>query len=616
MIKLIPIVKESLIVTEIEENKPEEPTKVTERGFYYLQGQIEKLNEKARRYQVPPLNLVTVKEEMIKVLRPDLRDMEFSPGSFPDKNSPDWEQFFVLQKIYHVKIEGEPPHVEGYEFIAKIEHTEAGNLINFAPKASVQNLPSEFRNATQQCDLCHTARDRNNTFILRMDKDSDERFPGKKKNDLLMVGSTCLKRFLPPGGVNALLEYASIIDQIRRDLGAAEDMEPEDNHERGYGGGGWAHVSADSLMFFIIATHLTSGKYISKKKAEEFQTTSTLDDAISSMWPPRGSDPSKDKVLVKLKDDTFKEQVKKELESFDKWKKEKDWDAASVKEPNFANFFGNCKVLSNLDLISHSNFAKFGALYGVYLRDKGELEKMAALKASHKDDTYLGQPEQKVRMKVKVTKISQFEGDYGPQSRIAMVGEIKEKDPQTNQEIVKKGNVVYWTKPGFPLDQDEEGEIECTIKKHEPNRFTQLPETVITRAKVVNYITNPDRNAGNEKIKNWKGAVKIYNISHQRRWDYTTYPAKEIPDWTVTMYVDTNKHPDMTQVGSTFGVMMYYKPKDESEAQNFEQYRGKIVEIESVFSRQMTLDKLKTSGAELKSVKVLQVLGDINPSQT
>ena len=167
---------------------------------------------------MPPLEIIIVKEEMVKAIHPELKNMSQSIimpldlGLLQDPNS------WVLVKQYTLSIKGEPPHVEGYEFIARLEHTPEGNFIYTSPHSSVPNLPSEFKTVNQHCDVCHTNRDRNDTFVVKMEKDDPTRFPDKKVGDLLIIGRNCLARFLPGISVSGLIAYTNMIEATQYDV--------------------------------------------------------------------------------------------------------------------------------------------------------------------------------------------------------------------------------------------------------------------------------------------------------------------------------------------------------------------------------------------------------------
>ena len=162
-----------------------------ENGYNYLKIQVDKLNKKANKWGVPPMELKIVKEEyrkekiIINKLTKEPANPPFNPQIHLEKE--------VLKKIYTVELNGEPPRVEGYEFVAKVEHTEEGNIINFAPNVQNKDVPEAYRTVVQACDVCKEKRERNNTFILKLLKDDVQRFPDKKSGDFIMVGSGCLK---------------------------------------------------------------------------------------------------------------------------------------------------------------------------------------------------------------------------------------------------------------------------------------------------------------------------------------------------------------------------------------------------------------------------------------
>lgn len=72
------------------------------------------------------------------------------------------------------------PGLSGYEFLCRIEHTQAGNIV------SGPEPVEDWREAAPTCDHCRTKRRRNDTFVLRH-VDSGE---------VVRVGRNCLADFL------------------------------------------------------------------------------------------------------------------------------------------------------------------------------------------------------------------------------------------------------------------------------------------------------------------------------------------------------------------------------------------------------------------------------------
>lgn len=567
---------------------------LSEAGYTYLKNALEELNKKASKWNVPPMVLKIVKEEFIKRQIP-INAFTRQKTTWED---PAVEPQEVISKQYTVSIEGEPPRVEGYEFVAKIEHTSDGNILNYAPKASIKTLPVEYRTARQACDVCKTTRDRNNTFILKLEKEDPQRFPDKKSGDYIMVGSNCLRRFLPNISANTLIEYAEMIESLRATIAGSGEIE-DDFNMGGGGRGNW--MEASQLAFWLSATYLHTGKYFSKKKAQELEAQPTLDVALQAMLPAKG-----DKNEIHSRVYTEEEFHKKSVDfsnEFLEWAKTKDFDTLIQQKPEYADFFHNLKVISKQDMLRIQNFGFFSALFQVFLRDKGELEKKAALKKATSDFTYFGQPGEKIKVKVKVNKIKEYESQWGRGLIVTMEAEGSETDPASGQSVSKKGNLLYFTS-NFELEENEEAEITATVKSHQPNKFTQIPETVITRAKVVNFITHPEKNAGKQKIKNLKGVVRI----NQVREDTT--------DWTtgakiyrVYFQANSEKNPELTNVYRS-GINFVYTIPDEPTYQSLKPHAEKTVEAQWSLARAMTADKLKTEDfIEVSSFSIVRVIG-------
>lgn len=54
--------------------------------------------------------------------------------------------------------------VDGWEFVAVVQHTEEGNILR---NISDQEIPEKYRNTSNYCDHCKVQRNRKDTYILR-----------------------------------------------------------------------------------------------------------------------------------------------------------------------------------------------------------------------------------------------------------------------------------------------------------------------------------------------------------------------------------------------------------------------------------------------------------------
>lgn len=96
---------------------------------------------------------------------------------------------------------GDMPRVQGYELVARIEHTEAGNIVNVVPG---KECPESYRNEAPLCAHCGRKRNRKDTFLLCA-----------PNNELIQVGRNCLADFLQvdPSALVKLAEYAAWVAQ-------------------------------------------------------------------------------------------------------------------------------------------------------------------------------------------------------------------------------------------------------------------------------------------------------------------------------------------------------------------------------------------------------------------
>jgi hypothetical protein len=142
---------------------------------------------------------------------------------------------------------GELPRFNGFVLVAKIAHTEGGNVISKAPDFQKEELPFEMRTAKPTCDHCKTKRMRAETFVIRT-----------PEGELYRIGRNCLADFLKtdPGAIVAAAELAELAG------------EPGTDDERGWGGGGYGMSTSHYLACAVSAVE----HHGFKKSAEDGAT--------------------------------------------------------------------------------------------------------------------------------------------------------------------------------------------------------------------------------------------------------------------------------------------------------------------------------------------------------
>jgi len=442
MIKLASIIAESTI-NRVEDISRDD-IKVGEGGLNILKSKIEEINKKAKKWGLEPVILDVINEETVKI------------------SAPSGIGFDTFKKQYTCRIIGKSPQISGFEFVAKIEHTEGGNLINIAPNSSIKELPAQYRDANAECDICKSRRERFNTFILK-----DE-----VANKLIMVGSTCLKRFLPIDDVSKIIDYAEMLEYLR-----SLSQEELDDADRDYGGTNphRSHYEISTLIYYLALAYLVDGKYVSKKKSKEIADTtgdyveSTSGMAANIMFYKSSQDEEPNYITrSKEKVDEAKDLSAKILEFF----KTHDFKADAVAKPDMANYFNNLAVLQNSTVTNIKYIGYLGGVLASYLINQNMIKK-AAEKAAEKPSEFVGQVGQKISFEATLLFKREFSSQYGVTTLYSL------KD--TN------GNRLAW------FSSNDIGMIEgkqynfkvATVKAQQVSKYGGHKETIITRCKVL-----------------------------------------------------------------------------------------------------------------------------------
>jgi hypothetical protein len=448
---LTPLAKQILLENEIKVEDASQEFRVSESGYEFLKEKIAKLNKKASKWNVPPLEL--------KLNRVEEKDVAGQGGPFG--NAPHFKK-----KHYWVSIFGEPPKVEGYTFIGKVQHTPGGeNILNVAPSSPIKNLPEIYRTAKGTCDVCKQNRERFNTFILRMDKEDTERFYNKKVGDLVQVGSACLKRFLPGISVDALIGYAQMIETLRRYREGDEDYDEYDEYERGGPNIFRSHVNTNTLLAYIALVYTVRGKYIPKSKASmtDFPTS---EEAVSSMFDRTGKtfiskEAQRNKVFV--------DQSKVLAQKVSKWMKEQDFNALGKNKPDMINYFGNLNVVSHAPSISVKLAPFLGGVFQSYLaweRRQSQTQETGPKK-------YVGKIGERIFFNGLLKSQKAFPSQFGQGTVIL----YKFNDLDGN-------NIQWWANINLNLQDNQRYSLSGIVKKQEVDKWSQQPTTTIKNARL------------------------------------------------------------------------------------------------------------------------------------
>ena len=447
MIKLKNIMTENAAIGRVADISRDDVV-VGEGGLQLLKNKIADINKKAVKWGLEPVTIDVIKEEDVEIKSKD--SLSSGPKAF--------------KKMYTCKIVGRSPQIEGFEFIAKVEHTDGGNIINIAPDSSIKDLPAEYRSANSKCDVCNTNRERLNTFIIR----------DTKTNELKTVGSTCLKRFLPIDDVSKFINYAEMLEQLR----SLTQEELDDSDREYYGSGGSRnHYALEELLHYICLAYLVNGKiYVSKKRSQELydegkNVDSTVGLAQSIMfYSPSQYRMGEPEFITKAK--LLKTDAEDLTKNVLEFVRGRDFKVDAASKPEMANYFNNLEVLKNSSVVNMKNMGYIGGMLSSYLIEQNLIQKRKEA-SEKKSSSFVGQIGSKISVTVTLKTVRVYDGQYGP----ITIYNFQDGD----------GNDMVWfSSNNLELKEGDNYQLVATVKDHKTSdpKYGSRKQTILTRAKV------------------------------------------------------------------------------------------------------------------------------------
>jgi hypothetical protein len=201
-----------------------------------------------------------------------------------------------------ISVNGSSPKINGYTFIAKIDHlvTDAGeqeNILHSVPGNEEISLKN-YRTVDAQCDHCHINRNRNSTYLLQ-----------SEIGTMKQVGSTCLKDFLGYRSPEALAEMAELLFSLHEECAYGEEDERAPSKK---------FADVKRFLSYVVASIEKNG-WLSKAQAEiQFSMSTTasvlkeMDDRYSTLKP---TEKQKEKAVLAI--DWMKAKNVDDLNDFD-----------------------------------------------------------------------------------------------------------------------------------------------------------------------------------------------------------------------------------------------------------------------------------------------------------
>lgn len=172
----------------------------------------------------------------------------------------------VFDLFYEVTIQCDVPKINGWSFVATIDHSsDSGNIVRVSPNADF-TAPEIYRTIRPKCDHCQKIRGRNDTFLLRCDA----------TGDVKQIGSKCLRDFIGHD-IKSVLAMAQIIYQ---------SIPSDHDGEEDWTGGIGKNQKYIYVRTFVAHTSavIRHDGWMPKKQAEIKQEMSTADAVHQNMF--------------------------------------------------------------------------------------------------------------------------------------------------------------------------------------------------------------------------------------------------------------------------------------------------------------------------------------------
>lgn len=423
--------------------EPEDMTVVDDPGVLTLRSDrladldamLEKANRRAERSGIEGRFVYEILSREQKTIPPKVDETGYAVG-LPE-----------VVEMVTLKVNVPAVKHEGYTFVATLTwDEEAGLITRTAPGQTI----GEHRPAARECNVCNSARDRKDTFVVRKDD----------TGETTQVGRNCLQQFMgiTPGNLWAL----TYLDDVDKEFGGGDE-----DRERG-GGGGEKRYAAVEAMALAVAIVKRYG-WVSRANSSE-RKPATVDQMWRIVGPPATGRDSESENAERREIRDSVEQYLDEAQAVIDFARTIEGDS---------DYAVNLRALAGSETVSDRNLPLFiSAVAGKVKRDEQE-----AARQTETASTHLGREGDKIGPKVgpkaqlgpisaRVTAVRLYEGDYGMTTFITMVD--------------GEGHVLKWKASG-----NLEGEYNLgdpvlitggSIKGH--GEFRGVKETMLTRVKM------------------------------------------------------------------------------------------------------------------------------------
>jgi len=326
--------------------------------------------------------------------------------------------------------------VNGWKFIASVEHTAKGNIIR---QACGIEVPERYYTGKPVCEHCNSNRARKDTYIVM----------NEETGEFKQVGRNCLCDYTHGMSAEGVAQYTAAFEEII----AGEAVEPGMDYTR--------YVKTEEYLRYVAETirHFGYVKNIDGERSTADRATDYfgVDHGWLTGWWGREILKEYQREMERCGFDAESPEAAEETRKALEW-------LDTQEESN--NYIHNLKTACANEYLSGRNLGILASLFPTYNREL-EYENQRRKEAlAGKASEYVGEIGERVELKVDSVKlITSWETMYGT----TFVWKITDKD----------GNIYTWkTGNGIP---DDVVSIKGTVKEHK--EYRGVKQTELTRCK-------------------------------------------------------------------------------------------------------------------------------------
>ena len=351
-----------------------------------------------------------------------------------------------------VEVEG-TAQINGWRFVATIDHLEAGNVIRQFDEAV--NIPDKYRHTDPVCEHCQTSRRRKDTFLVY----------NEETGEFKQVGRSCLLDYTGGWSSEDITRYISWFDSI---IGG---------YELGGGSGSYTYYYPVDRILACAAACVQKLGYHNSQSDDSTRDRATsiykLEEGIA-IYPHQHEE-----YMRELKNskgiDGRADDVVAEAEAARAWILAEEVD-------EYNSYMNNLKVICSSEYCSSRNLGYLVSLIPTYFKhletEAARAEREAKRAKAASQSKHVGKIKDRLTFDATAYFVTSCDSFYGWSALYKFVTE--------------DGDVfTWWTSSNVDVDRDRPRKVRVTGTVKDHDEYAGVKQTVLTRCKIV-YLDEED----------------------------------------------------------------------------------------------------------------------------